>query len=141
LGGFYECASFNVASLQDNSLLLYQNISPAAQARKLAYQLFNSLLPILFHSSIWNLPTSVDEARLAGFLENKGISEAECTNYFSHSKRRSQKASHCHEGEGMRGAFIPEVSSRALHGNATLISEVISTELFLMPSIHLSVDS
>jgi hypothetical protein len=111
---------------------MYQNISPSAQARKWAYQLFNSLLPILFHASIWNLPTSVDEARLTGFLENNRISD---------SKRRSQKSSHYHEGEGTRGAFIPEVSSRALHGNATLISEVNSTGLFLMPPIHFFVHS
>lgn len=90
-------------------------------ARRSAFQLFRSLVPIVFRTPIWDLPTSLVETRLA-LADARAVNDAACVQYFSHRRSKSY-------GINLKpknaSRFVPEVPSRTLHANAVFVSEVI----------------
>ena len=89
-------------------------------ARRSAFQLFRSLVPIVFRTPIWDLPTSLVETRLA-IADATAVNEAACVQYFSQSRSKSYRINLKPKNANL---FVPEVSSRTLHANAVFVSEV-----------------
>lgn len=127
MGGFFEFTTPKPASKHDKSAPACPHITPSTRERRCAFQLFRSLIPILFHTSLWDLPTSVVETRVSVLNGNEDKEDA-CIKYFSHGGHLSRNCRYHYEDEVTSSNFVPEVSSRALHGNAALISEVNSAQ-------------